>query len=71
MLVGHLIFFEHLRHFFGHHIPIILNGDEGNFFSRLGFFFLRRLIRLFLVVAHSISIHQRGSAVADLFKRFQ
>lgn len=59
MLVGDLIFFEELRHFFRHYISIILNGDERDFFSRLGLFVRRGLVRLFGLVSHKLSIHQQ------------
>ena len=60
MLVGHLVLFEEVRHLLGHHRIIILNGDEGDFFSRLRLFFRQRLVWLFLIIAHSFSIHQQG-----------
>ena len=46
MLVGDLVFFEEIRHFFGHDVVIILNGEHGEFFSHLGFVF-RRGVGLF------------------------
>ena len=52
VLVGDLVFFEQLGHFLGHHIAIILNGDQGDFFSFLGFLFWRRGIRLFWILSH-------------------
>ncbi len=58
VLVGNLVFLEQLGHFFGDHITIILNGDEGDFFSHRGFFVRRRLFRLFWLVGHEMSIHQ-------------
>lgn len=60
MLVGNLVFFEQLGHFFGHHRIIILNGDEGDFFSRLGRLYWRGLIGLFGWFTHVISIHQQS-----------
>jgi len=36
MLVTYPVFVEHLGHFLGDHVAIVLNGDEGNFFSDLG-----------------------------------
>jgi len=36
MLVTHPIFVEHLRHFLGDHVTVVLNGNERDFFSRLG-----------------------------------
>lgn len=71
MLVGNLVFFEELSHFLGHHISIILNGDERDLFSRLGIFVWRGLVRLFWIVNHIISIHQRGALRVELFKGFQ
>ena len=32
----HPVFVEHLRHFFGDHVTIVLNGNERDFFSWLG-----------------------------------
>ncbi len=32
----HPVFVEHLRHFLGDHVTIVLNGNERDFFSRLG-----------------------------------
>jgi hypothetical protein len=60
VLVGDLVFLEQIRHFLGHHGIIILNSDEGDFFSHLRLFFRRRLVWLFLTIAHSFSIHQQG-----------
>jgi hypothetical protein len=31
----HPVFVEHLRHFFGDHVTIVLNGNERDFFSWL------------------------------------
>lgn len=59
MLVGDLIFFEQLGHFFGHDITIILNGDQRDFFSLLGFLFRRGEVRLFWVVSHRIQYTPR------------
>ena len=36
MLVTHPVFVEHLRHFLGDHVAIVLNGYERDFFSHLG-----------------------------------
>ena len=36
MLVIHTVFVEHLGHFFGNHVTIVLNGNERDFFSWLG-----------------------------------
>lgn len=36
MLVTDPVFVEHLGHFFGDHVAIVLNGNERDFFSRLG-----------------------------------
>ena len=58
VLVGDLVFLEQVGHFFGDHVIIILNSDERDFFSRLGFIFRRRRIWLFWIVTHSFSIHQ-------------
>lgn len=71
MLVGNLIFLEQIRHFFGHHRIIVLNGDEGDFFSRLGRLHRRGLFGLFRCVTHSISIHQQSLGLLDLFEGFQ
>ncbi len=60
MLVRDLVFLEQLGHFFGDYITIILNGDEGDFFSHLGFFFRRGLVGLFWCFTHRISIHQQS-----------
>lgn len=59
VLVGHLVFLKQLGHFFGDHIAIILNSDEGDFFSHLRLFFRQRLVWLFWIVTHTSSIHQR------------
>ena len=32
----HPVFVEHLRHFLGDHVTIVLNGNERDFFSWLG-----------------------------------
>lgn len=60
MLVRDLVFLEQIRHFLGHHRIIILNSDEGDFFSHLRLFFRQRLVWLFWIVTHSSSIHQQG-----------
>ena len=36
MLVTHPVFVEHLGHFLGDHVTIVLNGNERDFFSWLG-----------------------------------
>ena len=36
MLVTHPVFVEHLGHFLGDHVTIVLNGNERDFFSHLG-----------------------------------
>jgi hypothetical protein len=36
VLVTHSVFVEHLRHFLGDHVTIVLNGNERDFFSCLG-----------------------------------
>lgn len=33
VLVGNFIFLEQLSHFLGHHLVVILNGDQGDLFS--------------------------------------
>lgn len=60
VLVGHLVFLEQIRHFLGHHRIIILNSDEGDFFSHFRLFFRQRLVWLFWIVTHTSSIHQQG-----------
>ena len=35
MLVTDSVFIEHLRHFLGDHVAIVLNGNERDFFSWL------------------------------------
>ena len=32
----HPVFVEHLRHFLGDHVTVVLNGNERDFFSHLG-----------------------------------
>jgi hypothetical protein len=36
VLVRNSVFVEHLRHFLGDHVTIVLNGNERNFFSHFG-----------------------------------
>ena len=36
VLMRHPVFVEHLGHFLGDHVTIVLNGNERNFFSWLG-----------------------------------
>lgn len=57
MLVGHLIFFEQLCHFFGHHITIILNGNQGNFFSSRKFLFRGGEVGWFRILTHKGSVY--------------
>lgn len=52
VLVGHLVFFEQVGHFFSHYRIIILNGEHRNFFSRLGLLFRRGGLRLFWMISH-------------------
>lgn len=35
MLVGHAVFVEEVGHFFGDHVPVVGDGDQGNFFPGL------------------------------------
>jgi hypothetical protein len=64
VLMTHPVFVEHLRHFLGDHVTIVLNGDERDFFSRLGHglrgwsFGGRGLI--FWGLTHGESIHHAG-----------
>jgi hypothetical protein len=53
VLVGDLVLFEEFSHFLGHYISIILNGDERDFFSRLGCFLRRRLVDFFRLFGHN------------------
>ncbi|MBX3320450.1 MAG: hypothetical protein KF890_11275, partial [Nitrospira sp.] len=69
--MGDLVFFEQLRHFFCHHSIIILNGDEGNFFSRLGLFLRRGLVGLFGLLTHSDQYTPEKARTVALFKGFQ
>ena len=71
MLVGDLVFFEELSHFLGHYISIILNGDERDFFSRLGCFLRRRLVGLFRLFSHNNQYTPENDGTVDLFKGFQ
>ena len=69
--MGDLVFFEELSHFLSHHISIILNGDERDFFSRLGCFLRRRLIGLFWLFGHNDQYTPAAAGTVDLFKGFQ
>ena len=61
MLVTDSIFVEHLRHFLGDHVTIVLNGNERDFFSHLGHGFWSGNFRgrgwSFWCVTHGESIH--------------
>lgn len=71
MLVRDFVFFEQIRHCFGHHGIIILNGEHRNFFSRFGFLVWRRESRLFWIITHGIQYTPVLRTRADLFKCFQ
>jgi hypothetical protein len=64
MLVTDPVFVKHLCHFLGNHVAIVLNGDEGNFFSDLGYGLwsgnLRDRVWSFWSLAHRKSIHYEG-----------
>ena len=57
----HPVFVEHLGHFLGDHVTIVLNGNERDFFSHLGHGLWSRsfgaLGRTFWCVTHGESIH--------------
>jgi len=57
----HPVFVEHLRHFLGDHVTIVLNGNERDFFSWLGHGLwsgrFRNLGGTLWCVTHSESIH--------------
>ena len=55
--MGHPVFIEQLRHFFGDHIAVVRNGNQRDFFPGLRLVRLRR-IRLFWLLSHGCSIHQ-------------
>lgn len=71
MLVGHLIFFEKVRHFLSHNGIVILNGDERDFFPCLGCFFRRGLVGLFRLFSHDAQYTPAEAGAVDLFKGFQ
>ena len=48
------VLLHEIGHFLGHHSIIILNSDERNFFSCLGFVLWRRGVRLFWIVTHRL-----------------
>ena len=58
----HPVFIEHLGHFLGDHVAIVLNGNERDFFP--GFFrsfgCWRVWLWLFWLVVHAESIHYGG-----------
>jgi hypothetical protein len=62
MLVADSVFVEHLGHFLGDHVTIVLNGHERDFFSRLGLGLRSRsfggLGGSFWCLSHGESIHQ-------------
>jgi hypothetical protein len=64
MLMAHPVFVEHLRHFLGDHVTIVLNGNERDFFSRLGHGFwsggFRGLGGSLWGLTHGKSIHHAG-----------
>lgn len=61
MLVADPVFVEHLCHFLGNHVAIVLNSYEWNFFSDLGHGLwsgnLRGCGRSFWCLTHRESIH--------------
>ena len=61
VLMTHPVFVEHLRHFLGDHVAIVLNGNERDFFSWLGHGLWSRSCNVldwnFWCVIHSKSIH--------------
>lgn len=71
VLVGDLVFLEQICHFLGHHRIIVLNGDERDFFSRLGCFIRRRLVGLFRLFGHNNQYTPAAAGTVDLFKGFQ
>ncbi len=71
VLVGDLVFFEQIRHFFGHHCIIILNGDQWDFFSLFGLLFWQGKVRLFWMVSHMNQYTPPTITPSDLFKCFQ
>ena len=71
VLVGDLVLFEELGHFFSHDICIILNGDERDFFPNLRCFLRRRLVGLFRLISHSNQYTPAEAGTVGLFKGFQ
>ncbi len=68
----HPVFIEHLGHFFGDHVTVVLNGDERDFFSRLGHGLrsesFRGRVWSFWSLIHTESIHHTGGEKASYSK---
>ena len=72
VLVTHPVFVEHLCHFLGDHVAIVLNGDERDFFPDLGHGSGAGTSgQGFWCLTHRESIHYDLDEKGELFKGFQ
>ncbi len=69
VLMRYSIFIEHLRHFLGDHVAVVLNGNERDFFSWLGHGLwsgsFRGLGGSLWCLTHGKSIHHAGGEKAS------